>query len=233
MKKFFFGLLLISSFNIAAGFTVGLGYIKPQEYRVGNNINPLPFGLSIVPMFAYRGERLSILGPTVSYSLLKGPIGFGLRLNPTGDRYESDGIETRDTAINGGVFLRLLFLTLNYGRDLSSTYNSYTASATLSWRFKILENLFFSPGVTQRLLSRKYVNYYYGIRSTEAGRFSPYQTGDAQNTTLRLGLDYSLNKNNSISSNYSHRFFDPKIYRSPTVGKKSHGTISIFWNYTF
>ena len=224
---------LIFIFPAQAGFIGGIGYIRPDEYRFDNDINSLPFGWSIVPMIAYRGERLNVLGPNVSYLFVKRILSFGLRVNATGDRYKSEGVRKRDTAINGGAFVKLFFLTVNFGRDLSSKYNGHTASASIGWRFKLLENILFNPSVTQRFLSEKYVNYYYGVESSESGRFPVYQTTKAENIIVKLGLTYLLNENNSVATNYSYKFFDRVIYNSPTVSKKSYGTLSLFWNYKF
>lgn len=233
MKIFFVICCLIFGSISYANFSSGLGYIRPSDYRVNNYISPLPFGLSVVPMIGYRGERLTVLGPNVSYSFVKGKISAGLRVRAVGDRYESAGIARRDTAINGGAFLRLLFLTINYGRDLTSRYNGDLLSARLAWRFKLPASFLFNPAIVREFVSKKFVNYYYGVESYEATTYSAYQGQSAQNTIVNGNLIYMIDQSNSLAFNYSHKFFDREIYTSPTVDKRNYGTTSFFWNYKF
>lgn len=233
MKKYFYVLIATFSFTASAGFIGGIGYIEPGEYRVDNEINPLPLGISVVPMIAYRGERLSVLGPNISYALLKGPISFSLNINATGDRYKSKNLEQRDAAINGGFNLRLLFLSINYGSDISNVYHGNTINVNVGWRFKITDSLFFSPNVGKEFLNEGYVNYYYGVSENEAGDFDAYRTGNAVNDVYRVGLTLVVSQKNSFSINYSHKVFDDVIFDSPTINKKSYGSTSVFWNYNF
>jgi len=235
MKTILLIIILSLSFSVQANFIGGIGYIQPGQYRVDNEINPLPLGTSIVPMIFYRGERLTVLGPNVSYALLKGMFSVSVNLTATGDRYETESIEMRDTAINGGVSLRIMFLTLNYGSDISNVYQGNTANINIGWRFKISENLFFSPSVGKEFLNQGFVNFYYGVSDKEAslGRFTSYKVGNAVNDNYRAGITYVLNERNSFVVNYSYKVFDNVIFDSPTINERAYGTTSLFWNYKF
>ena len=236
MKKL--NLLLISfiylfSSNLKSDdkFISGLGYIKPGEFRVDNEINPLPLGLSFVPMIAYRGERLSVFGPNINYALIKGAISLGLRLNTSGDPFKSHEINQSGTAINGGVSLRLLFLTLNYESDISNVYDGNLMKASIGWRFPLFDNLMFTPNFGKEFLNHSYVNHYFGVEKSEVGYFSFYETNSAVNDHYGFGLIFKLTEMNSLSLNYSFKKLDKVIYDSPTVSKKEYDTFSVFWSY--
>jgi len=224
---------LLAVHNVQARFVGGIGYIQPGEYRVDNEINPLPLGISVVPMIFYRGERLSVLGPNLSYSLIKGPINFALSVGATGDRYKTESLEQRDAAINAGFSLRLLFLTLNYASDVSNVFDGNTMSAGIGWRFQLTQSLFFTPSIKKEFLNSSYVNYYYGVSTDEAGRFTSYRVNSAVNDIYAIGLTYILNPIQSFSLNYSYKVFDQVIFDSPTINEKSYGRLSFFWNYKF
>ena len=233
LKNLMLLLFLFGIHNAQARFVGGIGYIQPGQYRVDNEINPLPLGISVVPMIFYRGERLSVLGPNVSYSLLKGPINFALRVGATGDRYKTESLKQRDAAINAGFSLRLLFLTLNYGSDISNVFDGNTMSVSIGWRFTLTESLFFIPSIKKEFQNSSYVNYYYGVSRDEAGRFSAYKVNNAVNDIYGVGFTYILDPLQSLSLNYSYKVFDQVIFDSPTINEDSYGRFSLFWNYKF
>jgi outer membrane scaffolding protein for murein synthesis (MipA/OmpV family) len=220
------------SYCFAQGtFFTGLGYIKPTEYRVDNEVNPLPLGSNFVPLFGYIGESLKIFGPNINYALVKGAFGLGLRFNTTGDKYRSHNLEQRNTAINGGVSVRLLFLTLSHGVDISNIYHGKVSNASIGWRFVLSENLTLMTSIGKEHLSSGYVNHYYGINNDEADYFQAYEVNSATNDLIKFRGNLKLSEIHSVAVNYSYKKFDPVIFNSPTVSKRSYGTWSLFWSY--
>jgi outer membrane scaffolding protein for murein synthesis (MipA/OmpV family) len=231
MKNFLLLFLFFFSLPLHGKFTTGIGYIQPAVFQVDNEINPLPFGLSFVPMIAYRGERLSVFGPNISYALNKGPISLSLRLHAIGDRYEAYEVERKETAINAGMRLRLYFLSLSYTSDISRTYEGNIFELSLFWRFKVNEWFFVTPRYTKRFLNQAYTNYYYGVSEDEVGFFDEYSMNSAQNDIAALNLLFKLKEGQSLSLGASYRSFDPVIYDSPIINRQSFITSSVFWNF--
>ncbi len=225
--------LVFVCFNAHANYIGGLGYIDREDYRVENEINPSPLGTNFLPMLAYRGERLSVFGPKINYALIKGAFGLGLTLSPSGDRYKARDLDQRDGAINAGVSLRLLFLSLSYSADITHVHKGQTAKASLGWRFALSKQLLFAPRISKEFLSKSFVNYYYGIAADEVGEFSFYEAQGAVNNVYGAALTYISNPKHSFTLNYSKKHFDRVIYESPTIDKKSYATTSFFWNYNF
>ena len=191
-------------------------------------MNSLPFGLKFVPVISYRGENISIYGPNIRYSLLKGAIASSLHLEPSGARYESKEIELRDTAINAGLSVRLFFLNLKHTIDIYDKYNGSITTATLGHRFVLTESLFLIGSVGYQFLSKAFTDFYYGVKEEEIGTYSQYQPQEAQNKIARINLTYLMSKEISLTLNYSFTELDKEIYDSPTVSQKSFKAWGIF-----
>lgn len=236
VKINFFVLLLLFASPVFAKFVGGIGYIQPGKYRVDNNVSPLPLGWNVVPMIGYFGERLQVVGPNITYKLIKDPLyNFFINLSAIGDRYESHNIGLRDTSLNANVGLRILFLTLKYGHDISGRYKGNTLEFIAAWRFILSEKLFIMPRYRRLHLDSRYVNFYYGITQDEAdgGPYTFYQSGNAINESVGLTTTYKLFEGQSIALSADYTFLHENIYKSPTTSRKSYLTASLFWNYTF
>lgn len=214
-----------------AEFTTGLGYLTQQNHRVDNEISPFPFGLNFVPMLAYQSRKWRIYGPNVSYSLLNGFFGAALHFSATGDRYQAYDVATRETAVNVGASVRILYLTLKHEIDFFHTYNGNITSLILAKPFKLSEKIVLIPGLTKKFLSKGYVNYYYGIRSDETSYFSSYKVENAVNNEWAAMLKYSMDEINSFMLSYKHIIFDRVIYDSPTVRLREYDRWGLFWNH--
>lgn len=226
-------LTILLSFCANARFITGLGYIKPEEYRTDNEENPLPFGMSVIPMIAYRGERLSVLGPRVSYALKRGAIALNINANVAGDNYKAYEVKARETAWHAGLSMRLYFLMLRFGTDVSGTHNGSISSVGVGHRFRISERLILMPSIRREFLSSTFVKYYYSVSAEEVGEFSQYDIdSNAADNVYSMSVTYVLNESNSIMINYRHRQFDKVIYDSPTIALENFDTWSVFWNYT-
>ncbi|MCP4911810.1 MAG: MipA/OmpV family protein [Oligoflexia bacterium] len=234
MKRLLISLFLLFLFtqpSYAGKFITGVGYLYPEKYRRDNEINPLPFGLSIVPMIAYRGERFSIFGPRMSYLVVKGLASLSLNVNIAGDRYKANILEQRDTAIHTGLSFRIPFLSVRYEQDVSSTHNGNLIRLTLRAPFKVSEKLFLRTSLSQEFVSEKFSKYYYRVDYQEVGLFDYYNPGSEQNIIFNLNATYSLDESSSLNLNWSHKRFGSEIANSPTIRLKNYNTIGFFWNY--
>lgn len=226
---FMFSLIESSS---AGEFTTGVGYINPEEYRVDNDINPLPLGINILPLISYRSENLSIRGPNISYHLLKGAIGLKLDFVTIGDRYKSQEVDERSSTINVGATLRLLFLSMKYGSDVFNVYNGNVFSVVLAKPFHISKQFMFIPRFGKEYLNASYTNYYFGVKNSEVGAYQAYETKTAANTVAGLTAVYRMSEKSSLTLSLSQRKFDQVIYNSPTVNKRSYNTYALFWAFS-
>ena len=222
---------LIPLVNAEGYFSTGIGYISPDEYREDNEINPLPFGLSTVPMIAYRSERWRLIGPRLSYHLLKGPIGIDLNLGLEGDRYLAHELEQRDNSVAAGASLRLFFLICRHDSDISRTFNGNINKITLAHRFLVTDKLFIIPRITKEYVGRNFTDYYYGVDPDEVGEFEEYSPENSENEIYGLTLTQVLNEGSSLTLNITHKVFGEEIANSPTIRLDRYNIWSFFWSF--
>lgn len=232
IKKILFLFAFVNSVNLYAesNFISGIGYIKPDQYRKDNDVNPLPLGLSVVPMIAYQSKTLKVFGPNIRYTLLNGMYGAELKMNVAGDRYESHDLELRNTTINAGASVRFMFLSLDYESDIGHTYNGNLYRLTLAKPF-IFGSFMFIPRIAKEYVNEGFTRYYYGVKADEAGYYSEYSLNTAVNEIYSIMLNYRMNKKTSIAFNLTHKVFDKVIAKSPTIDLDRYNTVSLFWNY--
>src|SRR5690606_18310020 len=128
--------------------------------------------------------------------------------------------------------LRLLFLVLKHGVDISRTYHGQITSVSVAKPFRLTDNVALIPTLAKEYLSSSFVNYYYGVKDDEVGTFDAYQAKTATNDLLGITININLSENTSLTCNYSHKKFDQVIYDSPTIRLEAYNTISLFGNYT-
>ncbi len=233
MLKFIYFLLFSISTVTAGEISTGIGYLDMEDYRIDNEINPLPLGWSTIPFIAYRSKYISFYGPNVTIHLLRGPISFSLNLQAKGDRYEGHEVEKRETSINAGAQLRLYFLSLKTMSDIFHTYNGNINEVTLGHRIGISSKIFLAGMLGYEYVNNSYVNYYYGVKESEIGFFNTYKTGNARNEILNLNLTYMLGEGQSLNLGYKFKKLDPVIFDSPTVAKRSFKLWNVFWSFSY
>lgn len=212
-------------------FSTGIGYISPDEYREDNEINPLPFGLSTVPMISYQSERWRLIGPRLTYHALKGPIGININLGLEGDRYRAHELEQRNNAVVAGASLRLLFLIFRHDSDISKTFNGNINKITIAHRFMVTDNFFIIPRVTKEFVGHSFTDYYYGVDSDEVGEFEEYSPEDSENEIYGLTLTQILNEGSTLTLNITHKVFGDDIANSPTIRLDRYNIWSFFWSF--
>ncbi|SMG59742.1 MipA/OmpV family protein [Paraburkholderia susongensis] len=91
-----------------------------------------------------------------------------------------------------------------------------------------------TPHVGVEWLSSDYVDYYYGVRPSEARPGRPAYTGTATwNTSVGTSVVYRLTKQQRIALNVGVSHLGNGITDSPLVGKRFIPEISIGYNYQF
>ena len=233
LALFSFFILASSAFSQEKNFFTGVGYIQPQDYRKDNEVNPLPFGISLVPVIGYDSKKLRIYGPFISYALMTGAIGLNLNLRAAGDNYEAYDLNPRKVAVNGGASLRLYFLTLGYSSDLSNTYDGNIFTVSLGHRFVLFDRLMLMPSISRQYVNSGFTQYYYGVKADESAQIEEYSIDKAVNDIYSLNTVYVLSEIKSLALNFTHKKFDNEIAKSPTIALSSYNTVGFFYNYKF
>jgi outer membrane protein len=181
-----------------------------------------------IPIFGYEGERLYLHGIAGGYRLFrKGSWSLGPVLQPRFDGYEEDdsrdlaGMDDRDLTLDGGVGLTWLtdwgligasLVTDLFGKhDGQELEISYTAVVS---RF----DFDFIPSAGLRYKSDKLVDYYYGVKSSEARAGRPaYEADAATDPFIRLAVRRKLVGKWSLLGAVQYEWFDSEIKDSPIV----------------
>jgi outer membrane protein len=203
------------------GFLYGAAIGIQREIYVDYDQRVIP-----LPILGYRGEKLNVFGPFVSYEILSpGDFSFSARAQPRFagfDESDSDffeGMEERKISMDVG-------LGLNYEQDnwkfeLAGLHdaldrsNGMELSASLG---KVIRfgSVFVEPEAGLSFLDSRHVDYYYGVDQAEATNFRPEYEGDnALNSSLGVSLTPPCifrRTNKYQSQEYLVRFGD---YRQP------------------
>jgi len=236
-------LALLCGLPIAAGSALAAG-----EHQVSGNDRPRPVATGLIyggaigvnreiysdydrrvvplPLIGYRGEKLQVLGPFVSYEFFRaGPLGLEARLSPRFqgfDESDSDvfrGMDERKSSFDYG--LGFTYERDNWKLDLVNLHdlldrsNGSEARLDLSRRFSI-GNLIVEPAVGTSYLDRRLVDYYYGVDTSEVTSFRPAYDGDSA-LNARLGVTVSTPAffGGFTRLGVEHTWFDGALADSP------------------
>lgn len=222
-----------------AQWGVGLAAIAQKQGYAG-----LDTQQKIVPSFFYRSKKLSFAGTRLSYTLydvkdikwtLNGQVRFAGY-----DRDDSDmfaGMENRSMSLDLGFALNH---TNDYGEFsmdfLADGLNKHQGQQlTLGYaKSFVVERTKVSPYISLIYATDDLINYYYGVRSSEATNARSAYQADAT-TNYKLGIRYNqlFNRRYALLVNASYTGFGSEIKNSPLIDKNGELGLLIVINYLF
>jgi outer membrane protein len=208
-------------------FSYGVGVNVNQEIYKGYNTRIMP-----LPLIGYKGKKLSIFGPFVSYKLADfNQFTFSAKLSPRFQGFdESDsvifkGMEKRKSSLDAGI-------DLNYEENdwkigLTSMFDTlgrskgYEIKSSFGRVFRY-GPIFFEPSVSFSYLDKKHVDYYYGVSISEINQDRIAYNGDsALNKNLGLSISTPVLFGGFTRLSIEHTWYDETITSSPLVEKKT------------
>jgi len=211
-------------------FLLGPGVLYIQNPYKGVDADIYP-----VPLFIFRGERLSVFGPRATYSLFGEKDRWGVealfRLRLEG--YEDDdsrylrGMDDRDGSLELGLRyihdLDFAVVSTEFSHDILGEHDGYELRFTLNRTFNNvldIESLRLTPIAGVNWRSGDLNDYYYGVRSSEAvpGRRA-YEADGAPGFLTALQADYKLSDRWSLFGLVSFEWLDNEITNSPIVNR--------------
>jgi len=208
------------------GWILGAGFVVRPNPFVGDAETPVqPF-----PMLGYFGERLTWMGPMISYNLYRGqatPIALDvmtkLRFEGFDENHEDPqlaGLEERDSAFELGFKLQAYMLSLSAFTDVSDTHDGYELLLAANHKFPLTNKLGLDINAGAAWRSDRLNNYYYGVRTKEATLQRPeYQARSGLNYRIGLKFDYKFNKHWIAMTNLNYDWLPDEIQNSPIVEK--------------
>jgi outer membrane protein len=226
--------------KVASGqWTLGLGAaVIDKAYRdVDRKVQPLPVA-------SYENKWISASVPTFDVKLYTASsLSFRLRARWTGDGYEASdspilaGMDKRKSSIwTGGAVVWKTELANISGEVLFDAMgNSKGTRAKMQIDRRFAAGKFgFTPRLATEWVDDKYVDYYYGVRQSEARTGRPFYEGKAS-TNMQVGLrvDYAPVRHHSVFLDVGATRFGSTIKDSPLVDKAGQTSLALGYVYRF
>lgn len=218
------------------GWNLGVGVISSKSQYRGMDDRVFP-----IPMISYKKGRFLFRGLRASYDLYKSKknqLQATLSPNFFRDGYQSDdspflaGMNDRDGTLLLGLDYRYNFrpfyFSFAFDQDALGIHSGLTARTALGFRFplqvliKKLPFTMLGAEIGYNYYSRKYMNYYYGVRTSEVVAGRPfYEPTSSYNQYVAFTFRMSFLKKWSLFARYQEEFFSSKIKDSPLVDEET------------
>ncbi|WP_346730537.1 MipA/OmpV family protein [Caballeronia sp. dw_19] len=220
----------VTHWGLGAG--VGLGESPYKGY--GSKVTP-------IPLIYFDDKWVHALGTTLDLKIGKwSSVLFTLRA-----QYSLDGYTGADAPILNGMQNRkgafwlgpALAWHTGYGTLSGDVLTGGNKGQKANIGFaKALEygSFSFEPHIGAEWLSSKYVDYYYGVRSSEVRADRPAYTGKASyNVSVGAKLDYRFTRKQLVTFDVGVKHLSSGITDSPLVGKRYIPEVRLAYIYEF
>ncbi|KAA8995872.1 MULTISPECIES: MipA/OmpV family protein [Pectobacteriaceae] len=215
----------------------GVAVVQKPYRDIDTDVVPLP-------LFSYENRWISASVPKLDLKLLSNEsVTLSLRARYAGDGYDADdspflaGMDDRKGSIwAGGAMMwktGIVDLSAEVLGDVSG--NSKGSRAKLQAERRFSSGAF---GITPRLgvawVDSKFVDYYYGVRRSEARPNRGFYEGEsATNVEAGVRMDYTLARRHTLFLDASATRFGSAIKDSPLVDSSSQTMVSVGYLYRF
>lgn len=197
-----------------------------------------------LPLITYESKWISAAAPRLDFKVFTGE-AVSIRLRA---RYALDGYEAKDSEFlsgmdkrKGSAWLGGAIIWKTGVADLTAEVLGDAMGNSKGTRARVGVDRRFSSGafgITPRLavewVDSKYVDYYYGVKASEAraGR-SFYEGKSTTNFDAGIRLDYSPARHHTVFLDVQSTRFGSGIKESPVVGKSYQNGVSLGYLYRF
>ena len=221
------------------GFLYGFGLGINQELYKGYDRRVIP-----LPILGYRGDRLSVLGPFISYDVFQQEgIKLAVQASPRFEGFDSSdsdifvGMDERDFSFDAGLGLKYEQDDWNVGLssmfDVLNKSDGYELKASLGRAFKS-GPIFYEPSISVSYLDANHVNYYYGVGVHEVTSFRPaYETESAVNTTIGFSIATPIFFEGFTRLSIDYTWNDSSIADSPLVDTDTNLSLRLLYSRFF
>jgi outer membrane scaffolding protein for murein synthesis (MipA/OmpV family) len=198
----------------------------------------------LLPLIVYENAWVSVALPSVDVKLTEaGPVALRLRA-----RYGFDGYKASDSDFLAGMERRKGSLWLGPAAiwdtglgELSFQWLGDTLgnSKGSQWELQYDKRLDFgalalTPRVAVQGVDRKYVDYYYGVRASEATAARPAYVGQSgRQVEVGLRMSYRLDERQTLFADLSGTRLGTAIEKSPLLERRYSAGAFAGWLYRF
>jgi outer membrane protein len=204
-----------------------------------------------VPLIFFENRWVQLFGPWLDLKLptLKWEdeqeLSFGARVQLFGvNGYESDdapildGMAERKSGLFAGAVAKwsnpFVNVQAEWLFDASGESKGQRATFGLERSFFVGKHFMFTPAVNAIWMDKKYTDYYYGVRSSEARAGRPAYVGESTlNAEISLRTDYLLDQHQSLFLSLGYMALGSEIKDSPLTDRPSETNLFMGYLYRF
>jgi len=204
-----------------------------------------------LPMLHYENSWLRVSGPGLEVKLPRLGIGnisqaieFGLVAKYDGNGYEADdapllaGMDKRGSGILAGAKASwktdVLNTTAEWTADVSGHSKGQRFELKIDKTWRLGPQVLLTPRLGATWLDKRYVDYYFGVRGTEATASRAAYTAKATlNTEIGLRTMYLFDRHHSMFLDLGVTGLGKEIKNSPLVDRSTENRVLVGYLYRF
>jgi outer membrane protein len=230
----------------ASAWGLGLAVISTQKAYKGTDREA-----RVLPMISYENQYVKLSGPNLELKLPGLELSDSQRLNfgVVAKLFGPGGYEASDSPALAGMAERksgvwagakvewendLADVKLELLGDASGKSKGQRVLLGLERKWMLSPSLMLIPQVGVEWVDKKYVDYYYGVRASEAtaGR-AAYVGNGAVNAEISLASIYRFDKHHSMMLNVGVKSLGKEIKDSPIVDRSIESRVMLGYKYSF
>lgn len=204
-----------------------------------------------IPVIYFENRWVQLFGPWLDIKLPElewgedQKLSSGVRTQLFGfNGYEPDdapilnGMEERKNGIFAGPFAKwsnpIVDVSLEWMLDATGDSEGQRMTVGLEKQFHFGEHLMLTPSVTATWMDDTYVDYYYGVRTSEArtGR-AAFVADSTMNTDFSLRTDYMFDQHHAAFAMLQYTALGSEIEDSPLTDRSSETMVLMGYMYRF
>ncbi|MBH0071987.1 MipA/OmpV family protein [Pseudoalteromonas sp. NZS127] len=198
-----------------------------------------------LPMINYQGEKLTLRGYTLDYTLLQ-QHGFSwsatLAPGQFFDSSDSDNpaikaLNERKMSLYAGTKVSYAAsfgrVSASVSHDILGNGDGAKFKTDYSYPVKLTKELMLAPFVGVEINSSQLSNYYYGVAEGESSTFDAYELSSTVNYNIGLLASYQLNRNWNVNALVKFNQLDADIEDSPIIDTDNLTTAMMSITYHF
>lgn len=229
----------------AASWSLGLGVVSMQKPYAGIDRED-----KLLPVLRFENQYLRVFGPQVAVKLPSVGLGGAQRLDfSLVGKYDGSGYEADDAPILGGMQERKAGFwagaEAQWKNDVADVKATWLADASghskgqkfslgLERTWRLGGKVMLTPRVEATWHDKKYVDYYYGVRDTEARLGRAAYAGKA-GTGAEAGLRgvYLFDQRHSVFMDVAVSSLPRQVKDSPLVDRSTENRVLLGYTYRF
>jgi outer membrane protein len=224
---------------------LGIGAISTQKPYTG-----IDRETKALPLIHFENRYVRVFGPGVEVKLPSLSLAGSHKLDfRVVGKYDGSGYEASDAPILAGMDKRrggfwagakmewqndIAELSAEWLADASSHSKGQRFSLVLEKNWHLGQSVMLTPRIGARWMDKKYVDYYYGVRDSEAMAGRPAYLGKAGvNAELGVRAMYRLDQHQSLMLDVGVTGLAKEIKDSPLVNRSNENRVMLGYMYRF